>query len=104
MARYDVYANPTPAERVHTPYVLDVQNDHLAPLATRVVIPLRNARGIATPAGGLNPQLSVDGKPLWLDTASLAPVPTTVLRKPVAQLRAAQLEVQDALDTLFGSF
>lgn len=103
MARYDVYVNPSAGERVHTPYVLDVQNNHLSPLATRVVIPLRSARALATPAQGLNPALTVEGKPLWLDTASLAPVPVAMLRKSVGNVGTQATAVLDALDTLFGS-
>ena len=41
MARYDVFANPEAAERHHTPYLVDVQNDFIDRLETRVVIPLR---------------------------------------------------------------
>ena len=41
MARFDVFANPSVAERKHTPYFVDVQNDYIDALATRVVIPLR---------------------------------------------------------------
>lgn len=104
MARYDVYTNPSAAERSHTPYVLDVQNNPLAPLATRVVVPLRTARALATPAQGLNPALDIEGKPLWLDTASLAPVPVTMLRKSVGNVGAQAGVVLDALDTLFGSY
>ncbi len=104
MARFDVYPNPFAPERSHTPYVLDVQNDHLGPLATHVVIPLRQPKGFGSPARGLNPIFQVDGKQLILDTASLAPVPAALLKKPVAQLRAASDEVLDALDTLFGAY
>ena len=103
MARYDVYANPTAAERAATPYVLDVQNSHLGPLATHVVIPLRTTKALATPAQGLNPAITVEGRTLWLDTASLAPVPTSMLRKPVGNAAASADAVLDALDTLFGS-
>jgi toxin CcdB len=104
MARFDVYANPTANDRTTTPYVLDVQNNHLGPLATRVVIPLRTAKALATPAEGLNPGVVIDGKPVWLDTASLAPVPAALLRKPVLNLGASSDLVLDALDTLFGSY
>ena len=40
MARFDVYANPDSAERRFTPFFLDVQNDYISGLETRVVIPL----------------------------------------------------------------
>lgn len=104
MARFDVFDNPFAPERSHTPYVLDVQNDHLGALATRVVIPLRTPKSFGVSASGLNPLLQVAGKTVVLDSASLAPVPTQMLRSPVDQLTTQRDEVLDALDTLFGSY
>ena len=104
MARFDVYANPFPEDRVHTPYVVDVQNDHLGPLATHVVIPLRTPKSFVAPARNLNPQFAVNGKEVVLDTASLAPVPTSMLRKPVAHADAWSGDIVEALDTLFGTY
>ena len=103
MARFDVYRNPFAAERAHTPYVLDVQNDHLGPLATRVVIPLRTPQGYGTPARGLNPVLDLQGTAVVLDTAALAPVHSHLLKTPVWRADPWRDEVLDALDTLFGS-
>lgn len=102
MARFDVYRNPFAAERALTPFVLDVQNDHLGPLATRVVIPLRAPQGYGTPARGLNPVLDLQGSPVVLDTAALAPVQTSLLKSPVWRADPWRDEVLDALDTLFG--
>jgi len=104
VARFDIYANPFAAERSHTPCVLDVQNDHLGPLATRVVIPLRDPKGFGKPAAGLNPALEVEGRTLLLDTASLAPVPAALLKRPSSRLELSRDEVLDALDTLFGAY
>jgi toxin CcdB len=104
MARFDVYANPSAPERNHTPYLLDVQNDHLGPMATRVVIPLRTPKSFGRPAQGLNPCVEVEGKNVILDTAALAPVPSIMLKRAIAQLGTRRAEVVDALDTLFGAF
>jgi len=104
MARFDVYANPSAGERADTPFIVDVQNDHLGPLETRVVIPLRSMRAMPHRASTLNPVLNVAGKDAVLDTASLAPVPTGMLRKPVARADASSAEILDALDALFGSY
>ena len=104
MARFDIYPNPHAPDRKHTPFVLDVQNDHLGPLGTRVVIPLRTARGFGTPAQSLNPVIDVAGQPLILDTASLAPVPTSMLKQPLHHATGARDDIQDALDTLFGAY
>lgn len=104
MARFDIFANPYAPERSHTPYVLDVQNDHLQPLATRVVVPLRTPKVFGTPARGLNPVFEVNGKPLVLDTASLAPVPAHLLKAAVMRATPWRDEVLDALDALFGAY
>jgi toxin CcdB len=103
MARFDVYPNPFASERGHTPFVLDVQNEHLTGLATHVVIPLRTPAGFGQPVKALNPVLDIEGRPLVLDTASLAPVPVALLKGPLAQGSPWRDEVLDALDTLFGS-
>jgi toxin CcdB len=104
MARFDVFANPLVLERGRTPYLLDVQNDHLGGLATHVVIPLRSPESFGTPARGLNPVLVVDGRRVVLDTASLAPVPSSLLKNPIARSGPWRDDVLDALDTLFGSY
>lgn len=104
MARFDIYANPHAPDRKHTPFVLDVQNDQLGPLGTRVVIPLRTPRSFGPPAHGLNPVIDVAGQPLILDTASLAPVPAQMLKQPMHRAAAARDDIQDALDTLFGAY
>ena len=65
MGRFDVCADPFASERVHPPFLQDVQNDHLGPLAKRVVIPLRSPEGYGTPARGLNPRIDVQRMPWW---------------------------------------
>ena len=104
MARFDVFANPDAAERVHTPYFLDVQNDHIDGLDTRVVIPLRTEAAFGPRARRLNPLLAVADAPLVLDTAALGAVPLFELRQPLLRLGNSRAAVQDALDTLFGGY
>jgi toxin CcdB len=104
VARYDVYANPFAEDRSHTPFVLDVQNDHLGPMGSRVVIPLRTAKGFGAAARGLNPVFDVEGKAVVLDTASISSVQSALLKKTVSKAEAHRLEIADALDTLFGSY
>jgi toxin CcdB len=99
-----VYPNPVAAERRFTPYFLDVQNDYINGLDTRVMIPLRRESAFGPRARDLHPLVSVGNDSLVLDTAGIGAVPTAELRKPVAQLREARADVQSALDTLFGSY
>jgi toxin CcdB len=104
MARLDVYANPDAGERRHTPYFVDVQNDYIADIETRVVIPLRHESAFGPRARDLHPLLQVGGAAVVLDTAAIGAVPTSELRKRVGDLRAARGEIQEALDALFGAY
>jgi toxin CcdB len=104
MSRFDVYANPTVGERKHTPYILDVQNDYIDHLDSRVVIPLRREAAFGPRARDLHPLLEVNGEPVVLDASAIGAVPLSELRKQVAQLREARESGQLALDTLFGAY
>jgi toxin CcdB len=104
MARFDVFPNPEPEERELTPYLLDVQNDYISGLGTRVVIPLRAEAEFGRPARGLNPVFLVHERAVVLDTAAMGAIPAQLLRKPVVSLRAQAAVVTTALDTLFGGF
>jgi len=104
MARFDVYRHPDAALRKSTPYLIDLQNNYISGLDTRVVIPLRLAKLFGPPMRDLNPSFDVDGTEVILDTAALAAIPTAELRIPVANLQAQSERIVDALDTLFGSY
>ena len=104
MARYDVYANPEASERKHTPYLLDVQNDYIDTLTTRVVVPLRTEAAFGPRARNLNPIFVVASSKVVLDSAALGAIPFSELRKPVASLRDERPAVQEALDSLFGAY
>ncbi|SDC34740.1 toxin CcdB [Variovorax sp. CF079] len=104
MARFDVYANPDPADRTTIPFMLDVQNGFLDVLETRVVVPLYIRGRFTTRVRNLNPELEVAGKAVIMDTASIGAVPISDLRRPVTNLADRQLEIQDALDTLFPGY
>lgn len=104
MARFDVYANPDAAERKHTPYFVDIQNDYIDALPTRVVIPLRREALFGPRARHLNPALTVGTDTVVLDTAAIGAVPIVELRKAVSNLRESRMEIQEALDILFGSY
>lgn len=104
MARFDVYANPEASERKHTPYFVDLQNDYIDQINTRVVAPLRTEKAFGPRPKDLNPLLGFGGNALVLDTAALGAVPNSELRKAVGTLRDARAQIQQALDTLFGAY
>ena len=104
MARFDVYANTDSGERRHTPYFVDVQNDFIDGLATRVVIPLRKEAVFGPGARDLNPKVGVLGNDLVLDTAALGAVPVNELRKALGTLRHERELIDEALDALFAGY
>jgi toxin CcdB len=104
MSRYDVYAHPDPALRKATPYLLDVQNNYIEAVATRVVVPMRDRRGIDKPLRDLNPIFEIEGKSVVLDTTAIGAFPVAALKKPVARLASQASIITSALDTLFGGY
>jgi toxin CcdB len=104
MARFDVFANPVAAERKRIPYLLDVQNDYIDALSTRVVVPLWREAEFGPRARNLHPVFIIAADNVVLDTAALAAVPRSELRKPVASLGGARAVIQEALDALFGAY
>ena len=104
MARFDVYANPDKAERALVPFFLDLQSDHIKGVQTRVVAPLWAFEQLLNRSDDLNPDFQVAGCHVVMDTPALGAVPTALLRRPVTNLAAQQLAIQNALDMLIGSY
>ena len=104
MARLDVYANPDASERRHTPYLVDVPNNYIDHLATRIVVPLRREAAFGPCARNLNPVFRVGDDSVVLDTSALGAVPLSELRKVVAHLGDSRAAIQEAMDTLFGAY
>jgi toxin CcdB len=104
MARFDVYTNPDSSERDTVPYYLDVQNNFLDAIQTKMVVPLHLAHRLDVRVRNLNPVFEVKGKSVVMNTAGMGAVPASELRRPVGNLMAQQLEITDALDTLFGGY
>lgn len=104
MARFDVFAHPDLALRKKTPYLLDVQNNYISRIATRVVLPMRLADQFAQRMGELNPLFEINGIEVVLDTAALAAFPAAELKKTVASLQGQSVIITEALDVLFGAY
>lgn len=96
MAELDVYRIPgTPG------YVLEVQTDLLASLATAVVVPLFPIDTSPKPIRRLNPIFEIEGVAHVLVTQFIAAVPRKDLGTPVGSLGERNYyEVANALDML----
>jgi toxin CcdB len=104
LARFDVYPHPDTLARKSTPFLLDVQNEYIDSLESRIVIPLRAAALYKTRLRDLNPGFEILGKQVVLDTAAMAALPMRELNKCVANLQSHQEEIVAALDCIFGSY
>jgi toxin CcdB len=105
MPQFTVYENKNPSTRTAVPYLLDVQNDLLADLESRVVVPLCPAAAwkgklLRT----LMPVFEVDGQQVVLLTPQLAGIPRRELGPPVARLDRQRAEIVAALDFLVTGF
>ena len=100
MARYDVYRNASGRSSRDTPFLLDVQADLLTHLATRVVVPLRLASGIPRPVRLLQPEFTVSGVAVVMDTPALVGVPVSAIGERVGSLAEERDPILGALDFL----
>ena len=101
MAQFDVYPNRDEESKRRFPYLLDVQDDMLDILSTRVVIPLMPVNSEAMSMEKLNPVLSIDGQQYLASVPELAGVRKSILAQPVANLSENRDEIIAALDVLF---
>jgi toxin CcdB len=104
MARFDVYPHPDATMRTVTPFLLDVQNNFINQLQSRIVVPLRATAAFGPTMRDLNPLFTISGQSVVLDTAALAAFPASKLKKSVINLSTQSQDIVAALDTLFGSY
>jgi toxin CcdB len=83
MAQFDVYENLNERTKNSIPFLLDIQNDVLKNLFTRVVIPL-----VVTnqSINFLNPKFTINQIDVILSTAELASIPMEILGNKICSL------------------
>lgn len=101
MAQFVVYRNKNPQTRSTVPFLLDVQNDLLDDLETRVVVPLyplsmMKGRTLRT----LTPALEIEGERFVMLTPQIAGIPKSELGAPVARVEQHRFEIISAVDFL----
>ena len=99
MARHDVFKNPK-----GNGFLLDVQNNTIEIIGSRVVIPLIPQGKFVKLAARLNPDFIIGERHYVLLTQQIATVPIAVLGLPVTSLKAHQHTITEALDMLFQGF
>ncbi len=100
MAQFHVYRNLDRSSRERFPFLLDVQSDLLAPLATRVVVPLGEADAKRPAVTGLMPVFEIDGRAVVMRTSEITGIARTIVGEPVVSLEHRRHEIVAALDVL----
>ena len=101
MAQFDVYENINPKTSKEMPFLLDIQNDILKNLQTRVVVPLvLNMK----PAKILNPQFEINNYKVTMSTAELAGISTQHLGSTVCSVKDKRDEIISAVDFMITGF
>lgn len=100
--QFDVFQNKNPKSQQRVPYLMDIQDELLDSLDTRVVVPLipeQNSRGFVV--GGLMPSLEIKGKFYLAMIPQLAGIARRELGPCVGNISQARAEIIAALDLLF---
>ncbi|WP_419764005.1 MAG: CcdB family protein [Arcobacter sp.] len=101
MAQFDVYKNINNSSKDDIPYLLDIQNDILKNLSSRVVVPLvLNSKS----AKILNPIFEIENQKLIMSTAELASISSDKIGEKVCSLEKRRNEIIEAVDFLITGF
>ena len=101
MAQFDVYENTNEKTKANIPYLLDIQNDILKNLSTRVVIPLV----VSTKSINLlNPEYTINEITVTLSTAEIASIPMEIFGNKISSLKDKREEIIGAVDFLVTGF
>lgn len=101
MAQFDVYENLNENTKRSIPFLLDIQNDVLKNLSTRVVIPLVISN---QSINFLNPKFTINQIDVILSTGELASIPMEILGSKICSLKEKREEIIGAVDFLVTGF
>jgi toxin CcdB len=105
MAQFDVFFNKDPRSKRRTPYLLDIQSDLLASLATRLVVPLRpRADATAPTIERLHPIVAMEVTPYVAVVSEMAAIPRVALGGRFSSLAGHRKAILDACDLLLTGF
>ena len=100
MAKYDIYKSVSAGSE----YLLDLQDEIIDNLSTRVVAPLVPVDDVPKRMKILNPIISVAGTEYLLMTHLLAAIPASTLKIKVGSVLTQRDEIIASLDFLFTGF
>jgi toxin CcdB len=101
MPQFTLYKNKNPQTLSAVPFLLDVQNDLLSDLETRVVVPLSPVSAMkGKTLSPLMPVLEIEGERFVMLTPQMAGIPKSELGAPVTRVEQYRFEIIAAIDFL----
>jgi len=101
MSQFSMYKNENKNSKKAYPYFVDVQNDLLNELNSRIVIPLALYKTLKNiNAKKLCPVIDIKEGRLVLLTQQMTTVPKSILKKEIVSLEAFRYEILGAIDLL----
>ena len=101
MAQFDVYKNENELTNQKVPYLLDVQNDILDSINTRVVIPLVKDKNDFK---GLTKEFVIKNQKVYLTTSQMGAVHKNELKTKITTLINQKEEIKTSIDFLIYGF
>jgi toxin CcdB len=99
MAQFDVYTNPSKHTKKAYPYILDIQHELISDIATRMVVPLGDAKQLRNEElKGLTPKVEFEDKNLLILIPQISSIPSNILKEPVGTLVHIRDEIIAAID------
>ncbi len=99
MAQFTLYQNTNRQTQNRYPFLLDVQNDFLEALKTRLVIPVVKLAN-HKPISRLNPQFTWEHEQYLLIVQEMAAIPSKTIGEKVTDLYGLRSEILAAIDLL----
>ena len=101
MSQFTLYANKDKSSNKTYPYFVDVQNNLMSQLNSRLVIPLSPLSKVKDKvAKKLCPIINVDNADFILVTNQMTTVPKSILKAEVVSLESYRYQIIDAIDML----
>ena len=101
MSQFSLYKNNDKRSKKTYPYFVDVQNNLLSELNSRLVIPLTPTTEVDDKiAKKLCPVITIENKDYVLVTNQMTAVPRSILKSEIESLERYRYQIIDAIDML----
>jgi len=99
MPQFDIYANPNKKSKRAYPFILDLQNNLIDDLTTRIVAPLAIYTEFKDEElKRLTPRVSYEEQELLILIPQITSIPANLLKEPIGTLAHLRDEIVAALD------